>query len=941
MVHPKLMVYSDDRTIDYTIDWQYINHGIIKNIGQLNKGINASSSTAEVTLSHDSPYTLPILECEKDLHAILYETVSGTNVPHFTGYVSQDFTWVVDSHGARAVKITLEDNGTKLLKKPYTTTDSVLIKGTASACIASICSRVGITPTSSTLNINTPVRTIAENGETCQELLTSLCRELGYSYYFNVSGQLELKKLSTDNLSGVTTVNDTDLYDSIKLSKQARQYKGSRITYKALKDRAGALIYRDITNQSSSHKDCWVELSANEYYPSGADANNDVKIDCVDLNEGKDIYSIDANSLTPTVTWARGTGTSSVTLSGANTLAVKLQCTSTESFNKAVVSKLQATADITYVDSTEIIYGNGEVGSEDYYECDCRWLHTKTPAVEFANFVAQYYQFCSREFTFKSKSQFSLGQIIKLHENLFSDLETYLIISTIKKTDSTQIMTYTANSISAFNYSKQTTDSSTSAPPSTVYVEIPDVELENITTEITASPEIFYSDQRDSSSGQVNLKYYYNASTTVPDTVVWDVKDNYNNSITLTYDNASHSEAHFSLAKKTTATYIIAKAYVTGVQSVTSQEKTINIIDNTVYNKNWGTITSLPSNDQVLNGDYFLAGSGLSGYTYGVPYVRVSGSWTQLTGNSVDNVQRLLNTLGSALNSDLTVPATSALYAWFGTLIAQDAVITNLFSKNITLLSNGSIHSAAYDDTGTYVGPGAGFWLGADGTLKCETSEINNANAVDLNISGNSSFHGSFDCSIIKTTPEDPSTYITLSPVGADGAQCKRIVDRLFNNGLIPDWAGSAQASGMIPISVVGVSDIAFMKVTYQKGTRSGTTTYYARVNFYNSSGTELNVRDYSVLNVSKSSSGSWANYLYSSNLNSGDLTNIPGEYAAQAGSTDGITIRVLTGQSRLWMSLPTANEATALTSGMLFRSVNPVATGTTGVTGYSVFMKP
>ena len=894
MVHPKLIVYSDDRTIDYTIDWQYINHGIIKNISQLNKGINASSSTAEVTLSHDSPYTLPILECEKDLHAILYETVSGTNVPHFTGYVSQDFTWTVDSHGVKAVKLTLEDVGTKLLKKPYTTTVSEKIKGTASACIATICSRVGITATSSILNINTPVETIAENGETCQELLTALCRELGYSYYFNVNGELELKKLSTDNLSGVTTVDDTDLYDTIKLNKQARQYKGSRITYKALKDRADALIYRDITNQSSSHKDCWVELSANEYYPTGADANNDVKVECVDLNEGKEIYSIDASTLTPTVTWTRGTGTSSITLSGANTLAVKLQCTSTGSFNKAVVSTLQATADITYVDSTEIIYGNGEVGAEDYYECDCRWLHTKTPAEEFANFVAQYYQFCSREFTFKSKAVLQLGQIIKLHENLFSGLETYLIINTIKETDSTQIISYTASSISAFNYSKQTSHAGVINPPSTVYVEIPDIE--GITMEIVATPNIFYTDLRDSTSGQIDFKYLYNGTGTVPAQVIFNAETDTGTPIAVTPD--SSFEGHISVSHKSTAKWIKISGYVTGYQSTTYTETTVNIIDNTVWNKNWGTITTLPADSQVLNGDYFLAGSGLTGYTYGVPYVRVAGSWTQLTGNSVENVQRLLNTLGNALNSDLTVPAVSALYAWFGTLIAQDAVITNLFSKNITILQNGSIHSAAYTDAGIYVGPGSGFWIGANGQLLCHSAE-----AVNMNVSGNSSFHGSFDCDVIKTEQLNPTATVVSNSETNNYA--KRMAELMA--------AVNISSGVLTEATVSGYSNIAYI------AWNQSSSTFYT-IKFYDSSRQEIqNVN--SIPPQTKVGSGNIVPYLYSNT-----------QFGWGTYFTNRNTVTIYVGGNKLWVDIPSGPSG--LTAGMIYAGT------TASGGGYPLYVK-
>ena len=380
---------------------------------------------------------------------------------------------------------------------------------------------------------------------------------------------------------------------------------------------------------------------------------------------------------------------------------------------------------------------------------------------------------------------------------------------------------------------------------------------------------------------------------------------------------------------KNTASDVTITMTATGI---TPAVFTIHPIDITVYNKNWGTLTALPSG-VVLDGDYFIAGSNFSSYVLGKPYVRISDRWDNLTANSVDNTERLFNLMGNVMSSDLTVPSTSAMYAWFGTLVAQDAAIQNLFSKNITILSNGSIHSASYDDDGSYIGPGSGFYLGADGELKCYSANTSDLNAVNANISGNSSFHGSFDCTVIKTTPESPSTYITLSNGSvADGAQAKRIIDQMRWYGLISDYSTTQTTSPMFPIQIVGVSGISYMQVVYQGGTvQSGTARYRATVRFYDSSRNQVNIRNY--VTCSKSSKFNWTDYLHSSNYDQGSDTSLYGQWAS-----NGIEIRVLTGLNRLWVDVPTAAEAAALSSGMLFKANTAMTVG--GVSCYPLYVK-
>lgn len=927
---------------------------VVKNITvdeNLTTNLESSSAIWKVTLPHDCQYSLDIIQ-KDDLHAKLYDGVT----VFYTGWVSTNFSYVIDVHGQQAVQITLEDNGTHLFKAPYTKDESLVIEGKFSSIatgdlgvVQQICAKCGVTYANNIITDSTQVKAVADAGETCESLLKSVCKEMKHVYLFNSLGQLYLKPLSTDTLPSGSPIYDNSIYDSIQLTRRARTYRGSRIKWDELDTKSNCLIYRVIEGQSTTHPNCYVSISNGGTLPDTQGGYT--YIEAIDIKNGSEIFSI--ASVAPDVHCPSGDGSVDYQTSpnffgkyGAKSLKILMTATSS-----GHIDRLQATANVTYVKNHNVTYGDAadlnESITDNLHEEECRWIHDNTSAKKYANFIAQYDRYCSSEFQFKTKSEFSLGDIIHLNENLHTGLDAYLMVTRRSRTLTSYnetnrtfggIWTYTAVSTRAFNYNKTVTEESTSIPPSTSYTETqPDIS-DVVSLQLSTDRSFLVKDKRSSTTQTMHI-YAYISGSLSGITVTANYSDG--NPITVTTVTADE-EWTITVPEKTEANSVNITAKI-GTEELNSIS--VSYSDQTQYYKFLGNFASNPTESQVgviLVNDFYL--NTTNGKTY--ECTAKSGStltWGEMPLTNAENANKFLTALESATRAGIQLENMSNpnTVSWFNTIVASKAVIDSLFSKYITIMNGGSIHSSAYSDTGTYTGPGSGFYLGSDGLLKCYSAEMNDIQAVNANISGNSSFHGSFDCTIIKTTPEDPSTYITLSPVGADGAQCKRIVDRLLNNGLIPDWAGSAQTTGMIPISVVGVSDIAFMKVTYQKGTRSGTTVYYARVTFYNSSGTELNVRDYSVLNISKSSSGSWTNYLYSSNLNSGDLTNIPGEYAAQAGSTDGITIRVLTGQSRLWMSLPTANEATALTSGMLFRSVNPVSTGTTGVTGYAVYMKP
>lgn len=219
---------------------------------------------------------------------------------------------------------------------------------------------------------------------------------------------------------------------------------------------------------------------------------------------------------------------------------------------------------------------------------------------------------------------------------------------------------------------------------------------------------------------------------------------------------------------------------------------------------------------------------------------------------------------------------------------------------------------------------GKGFYLGADGTLKCVSAEAEN-----LAISGNSAFHGVFDCEVIKTEAENPSSYYdTTNGTTADGAQAKRIVDQLILQGIVKDYSTTYTSSAFIPASIKGVSSsVAYIKVNTQKN--SAGTTYDAAILFYDSAFNLVDLRN--IVGCTTTGGGNSTSFLYSYN------TNHSSYWTAQY-ATGGINLRIYTGQNRLWVDVPAASAASVLKSGMLFRS--NTATTVDGVSCYQLYVK-
>ena len=890
-----LHIHNNDNTVVYDITDQFLVKRVVVD-ENLTTNLESSSSLWRVTLTHDFPYSLDIIQ-QDDLRA---ELVDG-NTTFFTGWVSTTFNYIIDQYGQNAVQITLEDNGTHLLKTPYTKNESVVISGKFSSLVTGdlgvvqqICAKCGITYDTSMVTDNTDVRTVADAGETCESLLKSVCKEMKYAYSFNELGQLYLVPLSTETIPTTSTIYDNSLYDSINLSRRARTYRGSRIKWTELGTSNGVLVYRDITNQSTTHPDCWIEVSNGSHYPSPDGADSYIK--ACDIMNGADVFSI--SNVSPSVEFMPpNCGTYSISGHGADSLSVLVNGTGT-----GHISKLQATADMTYIKSNNVTYGDGDQVTDSLHEEDCRWIHDKVSAQKYANFIAQYDKYCSSEFTFSTKQSFSLGEIIVLNENLHTGLRNTLMITRRTRTlvdyDAvnkvfTGTWSYRAVSTDAFDYTKTTSEESTSIPSSSSYTQ-PQADLSSVSgIQLSTDKSFLVKDLRSSIVQTMHIYAHIIGGLT---------------GITVT---ASYSDGQSIAVTQVTAdeewTITVPEAKDAQGVNITASigSENYNTIyvsynDHTQYYKFLGNYSSNPTEAQagsvILKNDFYVNTTDGKTYectnrteTQSVP----TFTWSEMSLNA-DNANKFLTALESATQAGIALESMSNpnTVSWFNTIIAAKAVIDNLFSRYITVLNGGSIHSDFYNGDGT-VNPSStatqGFYLGGDtGELKCYSGEMTGLKATNVTIDGNSTFKGDFDCDVIKTDV-GASTPVQFNTQYNDYRQAHWLSIALQNYGLL---RGQQNPGPMYSCSISGVSGIAYIAIREGQSDPVSTSSFATELYFYDSAKNQVDIKQY----LSCSSVGISGTTLRSSTVSGGN-------YGIWA--TSGFTLYINTADQTLTLNVP------------------------------------
>ena len=137
--------------------------------------------------------------------------------------------------------------------------------------------------------------------------------------------------------------------------------------------------------------------------------------------------------------------------------------------------------------------------------------------------------------------------------------------------------------------------------------------------------------------------------------------------------------------------------------------------------------------DYFIVGDYFscTTTNAQAGITAGIPYEFNGITWSAMQFATREQKTKAFICLAGMLNSEVAIPSSTTLYAWIGTLVAQDASIASLFAQIIEV--GNAIYGGDVNLNGE-IGErvtGTGFIMDSNGVM-----EISRGYASDMDISG-------------------------------------------------------------------------------------------------------------------------------------------------------------------------------------------------------------
>lgn len=708
--------------------------------------MRSSSDQISLQIKRLCPSIEDIIATEGNIKAVLKdgeETV-------FTGYLSTNWKWSVTDHGERALAVTVEGVGTRLLNQPFIETGKHFFRCSASAAIYAIVEPLGITiHAGDERKVLQDVSKDVSAGTTRRELLDQLLYECNAYYWFDNLGEMRIDLINPQTI-GAPVLDSSDLYnvfrESVTLSKNLRSYKGARVKYTVLAEADNYLVYRNTTGQDSSHPYCNLELKAGEYFDGTeiysaaewAEAQADefrepALIGAVNADSESQIVGsnkiVNIDNLQPEVVGAGMTcvfenvGGGYFKLTAHNESGGARQFTRMDLYASIVYEKSQG------VVRTQI---DGSSAGKTLIEESLEWIHDKDNASAHANLVSQYHQNANASYTFWAKTEIMPGTVIRLNEDLYSGLDVYVLVIGYEVSAGVDCYKYTAVGISTFDLTEPTYHG-TSQPANQSGAQGPAGE-----------------------PGQAaQIQYAIGDSIVNPpaDEMLW-------NSVTMEWDGDpmlwQTGLWGDDVPDMKRGKYIWMRTRVGD-----SPWQYTRLTGSTSWDaENLGVYSSAcPTTSKeglgLIPGDYFVAGATFTDtgieYKKGYAYTYSGSGWSVMDLTNPANSGKALQCLSSLISSGINVTdSTASIWGWFQNLVAQNAVIENLTantafiqslaSKNIKILSNGCIYSDYYNADGT-INPNSsatkGFWLGANGELKCYSAALVNAN-VSGSITANS-----------------------------------------------------------------------------------------------------------------------------------------------------------------------------------------------------------
>lgn len=463
--NPKLSLTflgGDTSSSSLEVTNQYILKEGVSSTFQLFSSLKSSSRQMSLSLKRKTPAIESIIKTEGDVKAVL----SDGDKTVFTGYLSTNFSWTLGEYGEEALSITIEDVGSKLLGKAFIKSGSHLFKCSAFNAIKAVCDKAGVELSSSIPTISTNIVKVVSEGETCKDILSTMLYELGYVYYFEDDGKLNLFSFLNLPKTESTVLNGTSIIvkssTAISLSKSIRQYNSAKVKFTELGETTNYLVYRNTTNKDSSHPYCNLVLKSNEAFDGSeiytideSATRTSTKIEAVNAESETDVIGsrkIIAIENVSSVIEKYGNITASIVGSGGPYLEINAQNKSNSAY---AITRLDAYADVLYEKATSVVLsGEDTTSSDNTLEEEMKYIHAPEDVKKHASLIAQYYKYSSANYTFYTKEDIVLGSVVRLNDDVYTGLNVLVLVYAKIENDTNGIIEYKAVGYSEFDFDK-------------------------------------------------------------------------------------------------------------------------------------------------------------------------------------------------------------------------------------------------------------------------------------------------------------------------------------------------------------------------------------------------------------------------------------------------------------------------------------------------------
>lgn len=306
---------------------------------------------------------------------------------------------------------------------------------------------------------------------------------------------------------------------AVSLSKKAKQYKQVKVKYSTIKDSGSVVPVYALTDKLTIAPEQWwdgqfhtetiYDLTLDEFFQSGKTyyintasgyqpatvtvgdpipegqyyeyAGGAATVNMSDLQEGHEIIYVYPSTVLPNLSnqntsYSSG-GVNYVTTSGGfnnsrwtlkqhgNTDRLEVLIDNTQTVGtQTVYTSFRAGARIITKDGTASIYRAFEdltANSENQYEYEAKWIHSKSDVKSLTELLNNYYAYCNNTYTFYTKGDLDLGSVVRLKENLMSGLDVNVFLTARQYTCYGQmegLYKYTAQAVSEFDLTPTVSD---------------------------------------------------------------------------------------------------------------------------------------------------------------------------------------------------------------------------------------------------------------------------------------------------------------------------------------------------------------------------------------------------------------------------------------------------------------------------------------------------